>query len=980
MKKIILFAMLSFFFTNVIFSQQEFDGDEDYNGRLRKTTTSEDDAFGILDKGELINCIGNQGIISDTYYQNVIYNFRWPKSIGVANIRGTNATDDVSIMFAHKGNVLDAYTRYRNEDFQAPVGARGHYHAYDQPDNLLAPDGAPRLAHSDIPLTWPQGFMDSLNVWHDAPTGKYESLSESDKVLVDSKGASYDEINDAWRFWPGKFRIDVDTESPNYGKEIPGEFAADREIFAIYDDHNAQLPSFPIGISIEMQALSYGRRFAEDIHFYDFLITNTSDETLDSCWFGYYVDFQFGDSGDETWGTFNSGLNPNGNDNVFYQYDYNGPNPGNIEDGVIGMVVFGAPKGIGVTDSHFFEDLSGSITPGEDKQMWPVIISNPDDENINATNYFHGPNQKFDDYSLTEEGQNPGPKNWTNYVTSGPFTMLPGETVRATMAFIAEKNLLRFKKNVSSAQELFVNEFNGPAAPPSPNVYGVEGDGRVTVYWDDIAEDFIDPVSKKKDFEGYKVYRSQDQGSTWGDMIKDSQGNLVGYVPIVQFDIDNLIQGVDPFNHYNFLGTNTGVFHYFVDSTAINGVHYSYTVTAYDSGSVSKELESLESSKGTTAADANLIDAVPRSNAIGFEAGSDSLHHATGIGNSDINVFIGDAEALTGDSYLISFNNNPADSFIFSNLKTGKQITTVKMGTDEMLMINGVKIRVDGDSKTGELKDIVDELGNSVDNSDSPNEINNWFVNLNSINALGDTVTQSTKYELRFTNDGSFASGLTGNNKPLIKKNHVPYEIWNVARDDNKYQINSILLDDNNNGELDLNEEIRILNVPYEENDDTIGVFSIFKWYYNISIDTVNGGQLPQTGQYFTLIPNSQLNKTDSFYVYINEPKVSSDKEVIKSGLEGVRVVPNPYIVNARWEQLENNRRLRFMYLPEECTISIYTIVGELVKKIDHTNGVGDEDWNLTNESGVEVAFGVYIYVIETPSGEKVIDKFAIIK
>ncbi|MCF6270259.1 MAG: hypothetical protein L3J41_11145 [Melioribacteraceae bacterium] len=980
MKKILLFAMLSLLFVQLAFAQQEIDGDEDYNGRLRKPTTSVDDAFGILDKGELINCIGNQGVISDTYYQNVIYNFRWPKSLGLANIRGTNATDDVSILFAHKGNVLDAYTRYRNEDFQAPVGARGHYHADDQPDNLLAPDGAPRLAHSDIPVTWPKGFMDTLNIWYDAPTENYKSLSENDKILVDSKGAFYDEENDVWRFWPGKFRIEVDPESPDFGKQVPGEFAADREVFAIYTDHNAQLPSKSIGISVKMQALSYGRRFAEDIHFYDFLITNTSGEILDSCWFGYYVDFQFGDSGDETWGTFNSGLNPNGNDNVFYQFDYNGPNPGNLEDGVIGMVVFAAPKGIGVTDSHFFEDLSGSITPGVDKEMWPVIISNPEDPNINAANYFHGSNQKFDDYSLTEDGQNPGPKNWTNYVTSGPFTMATGETVRATIAFIAEKNLLRFKKNVASAQELFVNEFNGPAAPPSPNVYAEEGDARVTIYWDDISEHFIDHVSKKKDFEGYKVYRSQDQGSTWGDIIKDSQGNLVGYVPIAQFDIDNLVQGVDPFNHFNFLGSNTGIFHYFVDSTALNGVHYSYTVTAYDSGSVSKELESLESSKGTTAADANLVDATPRSNAIGYTAGTDSLFHAAGIGNSDISIFIGDASALTGDSYLLTFNKNPADSFIFSNLLTGELLTKVAIGTDEMLLINGIKIKVDGDSKTGELKNIVDELGNSVDNSNNPNEINNWFVNLNSVNALGDTITQSSKFEIRFTYDGSYASGLTGNNKPLINKFQVPYEVWNVARDDNNYQINSILLDDNKNGELDLNEEIRILNVPYKENDDTVGVFSIFKWYYNISIDAVNNGTLPDVGQLFTLLPYSQLNKSDSFYVYINKPFVNSDREIIKSGLEEVRVVPNPYVVNARWEQLENNRRLRFMYLPEECTISIYTIVGELVKKIEHNNGVGDEDWNLTNESGVEVAFGVYLYVIETPSGEKKIGKFAIIK
>ena len=68
------------------------------------------------------------------------------------------------------------------------------------------------------------------------------------------------------------------------------------------------------------------------------------------------------------------------------------------------------------------------------------------------------------------------------------------------------------------------------------------------------------------------------------------------------------------------------------------------------------------------------------------------------------------------------------------------------------------------------------------------------------------------------------------------------------------------------------------------------------------------------------------------------------------------------------------------MYLPPECTIGIYTMTGELVNRLLHTNGSGDEDWNLTNQSGVEVAFGLYIYVVETPNGEKSVGKFSIIK
>ena len=68
------------------------------------------------------------------------------------------------------------------------------------------------------------------------------------------------------------------------------------------------------------------------------------------------------------------------------------------------------------------------------------------------------------------------------------------------------------------------------------------------------------------------------------------------------------------------------------------------------------------------------------------------------------------------------------------------------------------------------------------------------------------------------------------------------------------------------------------------------------------------------------------------------------------------------------------------MFLPSECTISIYTTRGELVNKLYHNNGTGDENWNLTNSSGIEIAFGVYIYIVQTPGGEKTMGKFAVIK
>ena len=60
------------------------------------------------------------------------------------------------------------------------------------------------------------------------------------------------------------------------------------------------------------------------------------------------------------------------------------------------------------------------------------------------------------------------------------------------------------------------------------------------IYWDDLAEYSKDVVTGYSDFEGYKIYKSKDGGSTWGnaeDMIYDVDGVFAGWRPYQQFDL-----------------------------------------------------------------------------------------------------------------------------------------------------------------------------------------------------------------------------------------------------------------------------------------------------------------------------------------------------------------------------------------------------------------------------------------------------------
>ena len=152
--------------------------------------------------------------------------------------------------------------------------------------------------------------------------------------------------------------------------------------------------------------------------------------------------------------------------------------------------------------------------------------------------------------------------------------------------------------------------FSQFSAPVSPTVYAVASHAQVLVSWDASSEASYDSLTGYSDFEGYKLYRSIDGGDTWGgdnDKLYDFNGEFVGWIPYAQFDYDydedyfhciydhngdcesedtrqTSIGGLDPFLPRFSLGSNTGLEYSYIDSNVIDGVEYTYTVTAYDMG------------------------------------------------------------------------------------------------------------------------------------------------------------------------------------------------------------------------------------------------------------------------------------------------------------------------------------------------------------------------------------------------------------
>lgn len=137
------------------------------------------------------------------------------------------------------------------------------------------------------------------------------------------------------------------------------------------------------------------------------------------------------------------------------------------------------------------------------------------------------------------------------------------------------------------------------------------------------------------------------------------------------------------------------------------------------------------------------------------------------------------------------------------------------------------------------------------------------------------------------------------------------------------------------------------------------------------------------------------------------------DKDVAKNSLDLIKVVPNPYYGNSSYETNRTDTRVRITNLPNKCTIKIYNLSGTLIRTIKRdvtgleslyskpafgnqttasaSAGGGSDinrslrtpyvDWDLKNQSNIQVASGLYIFHIDVPDvGEKIIKWFGVMR
>ncbi len=406
----------------------------------------------------------------------------------------------------------------------------------------------------------------------------------------------------------------------------------------------------PLGVGVHLETYAWNFPFADAFVIFNYTITNVWDDTLKDVYIGEWADLVVRNTnlsppriGSPFYLYAGVGYVDNDSMKMVYAYDHSSPDRG-FSNSYVAMSLLGADP-----------VRSDRTYAGEATHNWWLFSGGDTDEDRaptdEASRYARMENSIDNNDTYYNANIKSKPGNRMSLISTGPFESIPPDSsINVVFAISCAKEFgsdndnpnhdrrdtERVKKNLfqntSWAYRAYYGEdsnHNGvldylgtdstedvipngkldryilPTPPAPPRLKVIPGNGKLTLMWDNRSEESIDLISKLKDFEGFRVYRSslgKDRSSS--GILSDMQlireyDKKDGLFYDTGFDSVLLPQPVIEITPSSQTGKmDTVIYTYKLEINDLhNGWQYAFAVSAFDSGDSHLNLPSLESSK-----------------------------------------------------------------------------------------------------------------------------------------------------------------------------------------------------------------------------------------------------------------------------------------------------------------------------------------------------------------------------------------------
>ncbi len=819
------------------------------------------------------------------------------------------------------------------------------------------------------------------------------------------------------------------------GYRIP-HILADQTLFSVYNDANPAAhnnnagATLPLGVQVQQRVFGYERGGALGNTVYiAYQIINAGDNLLEDAYISLWSDPDVGDAGDDLVGcdtALSLGYAYNeGSDDVYggtapaVGFDFlQGPlvpSPGDSArafgqwvHGYRNLPMTSFNKYVNGTDpqnsTETYNYMRGNLPSGD-----PVI----DPVTSEPTFYQVSGNP------VTGEGWldvNSGDRRFM--MSSGPFTMAPGDTQSVVVAVLVGQgsdplsSITALRAIDEQVQSVFDQNFDIPYPPPQPQVWAQPHANRVDLTWDTQSEGDVqesEVLGQRFVMEGYNVYQGETSVGPWHKIaIYDVENDITR---IYSDEFDPTLGAVERILVQN--GTNGGLRNHITITTdkltgkeLVNHRPYHFAVTAYsyDENNVEEYVAGMSVIGHLTEvleSRVNTLTLVPNSSAVSL---ADTALHVAGESDGEVAVQILDPLSVTGHEYEVTFNSD--FTWNLDDLTTGARLLSEleqSHGSYTDPIVDGMMVQVSGPTpgvRTVEW-----------------NDTNSWVTGVNwggyyfgggadeGCYFFGSSIcdpAQLVDVELRFspTETQKGYRYIRGADPNYMYGGYgtLPFTAWDVSADPPR-QLNvcfveqfSLVSEDSywlppDDAPDGGREYIFILNSDYSENEQEYytsrSIFGnaeefdvLYAWWPAVAEGHSNSELA--AGQVLSFFVNKFNTTSDRFK--FSPLKAGTEEAKEESALNGVFAVPNPYLHGTDLEPNQQNRLIKFAGLPPvDATVEIYNLVGERIRilKKEHLQD-SEIHWDVLTEGGLPPASGVYIYRVLSPGLEPKTGKLAL--